>query len=137
LFAPYLAYGLAEVSHAGDRHADARGALEMALALSRQHAMHFWDAELHRLRGETALVLPENTEAEAEADFERALEIARSQSARSLELRAAMSMARLRQRQGEPAEARGLLQPAYDWFTEGFDTQDLKKARRLLEELAS
>ena len=73
---------------------------------------------------------------EAEAHFRDALEIAQRQEAKTFELRAATSLARLWQRQGRRAEARDLLQPAYDWFTEGFDTQDLKDAKALLDELA-
>jgi predicted ATPase len=73
--------------------------------------------------------------AEAPAYFQQALDLARSQQAKSLELRAAMSLARLWQRQGKGAEARELLAPVYGWFTEGFDTADLQDARALLEEL--
>ena len=73
--------------------------------------------------------------AEAEACFQQALDIARRQQAKSLELRAAMSLARLWQGQGKHAEARQLLAPIYDWFTEGFDTADLREAKGLLEAL--
>jgi predicted ATPase len=73
---------------------------------------------------------------EAEACFAKALEIARAQSAKSLELRAAMSLARLWQQQGKQTEAQDLLSEIYNWFTEGFDTKDLKDAKALLEELA-
>jgi predicted ATPase len=73
---------------------------------------------------------------EAEALFQKALDIARSQEAKSLELRAATSLARLWQRQGKKDEARTLLQPIYDWFTEGFDTQDLKDTKALLDALS-
>jgi predicted ATPase len=73
--------------------------------------------------------------ARAEKYFERALAIARQQQAKSLELRAAMSMARLRREQGKHNEARCLLAPVYGWFTEGFDTPDLKEAKALLDEL--
>jgi predicted ATPase len=73
--------------------------------------------------------------AKAEAHFERALAVARAQQAKSWELRAAMSMARLWRDQGKRDEARELLAPVYGWFTEGFDTLDLKKARTLLDEL--
>ena len=76
-----------------------------------------------------------NTSGEAEACFNLALDIARKQSARSLELRAAMSLARLWQEQRKLQEARDLLAPIYDWFTEGFDTADLKDAKALLDEL--
>jgi len=94
------------------------------------------EAEIHRLRGELLLSLPGRQWDEAEACFDRALAVAGQQSARMWELRAAISLARLRAEQGKRAEARNLLAPVYDWFTEGFDTADLKDARALLEELA-
>jgi predicted ATPase len=94
------------------------------------------DAEVHRVAGEIALTLPEPDVAKAEAYFERALAIARKQQAKSLELRASMSLARLWRDQGKVREARELLAPVYGWFTEGFDTRDLKGAKALLEELA-
>jgi predicted ATPase len=87
--------------------------------------------------GEIALKLPQPDLAKAEAYFERALAVARQQQAKSWELRAAMSMARLWRDQGKPQQARELLAPVYDWFTEGFDTRDLKEAKALLEQLAS
>jgi predicted ATPase len=87
--------------------------------------------------GEIALLSPEPNAAKAQAYFERALEVARKQRAKSWELRAAMSMARLWRDQGKTQQARELLAPVYGWFTEGFDTLDLKEAKALLEELAS
>jgi len=78
---------------------------------------------------------PGTPQAEAEARFRRALDVARRQEAKSLELRAAMSLARLWQQQGKRAEAYDLLAPIYGWFTEGFDTADLQEAKVLLEEL--
>jgi class 3 adenylate cyclase/predicted ATPase len=96
-----------------------------------------WEAEVHRIAGEIALLSPERDAAEAEACFERALAVAREQQAKSWELRAAMSMARLWRDQGKRDEARELLAPIYGWFTEGFDTRDLKEAKSLLDELAS
>src|SRR5262245_6709968 len=113
---------------------DARGAVEGGLALSAQTGQAVSDAELHRLRGEIVLASG-GAPAEAEAHFQRALEVARSQVARSFELRAATSLARLWSDQGKPAEARAILQPVYAWFTEGFDTPDLKDAKALLEKL--
>jgi predicted ATPase len=94
------------------------------------------EAEIHRTAGELALMSPEPDAAKAEAYFEHALAVARAQQAKSLELRAAMSMARLWRDQGKPQQARELLAPVYGWFTEGFDTLDLKEARALLQELA-
>jgi predicted ATPase len=78
---------------------------------------------------------PERDAARAQSYFERALAVAREQQAKSFELRAAMSMARLQRDQGERTEARELLAPVYGWFTEGFDTLDLKQAKALLDEL--
>ncbi|SHN78093.1 AAA family ATPase [Bradyrhizobium erythrophlei] len=94
-----------------------------------------WQAEIHRMAGEIALLAPEPDAAKAEAYFERALEVARGQQAKSWELRAAMRMARLWRYQGKRDEARDLLTPIYGWFTEGFDTLDLKEAKALLGEL--
>jgi len=94
------------------------------------------EADIHRIAGEIAL-LREPDVAKAEACFERALTVAREQQAKSWELRAAMSMARLWRDQGKRNEARNLLAPVYDWFTEGFDTRDLKEAKALLGTLAS
>ena len=93
------------------------------------------EAEVHRIAGEIALKSPQPDAAKAEAYFERALAVARQQQAKSWELRAAMSMARLWRDQGKRDEARDLLAPVYGWFTEGFDTLDLKEAKTLLDEL--
>jgi class 3 adenylate cyclase/predicted ATPase len=95
----------------------------------------WWEAEIVRVVGEIALISPEPHAAKAEAYFERALTVAREQEAKSWELRAAMSMARLWRDQGKRDEARALLAPVYGWFTEGFDTLDLKQAKTLLDEL--
>jgi predicted ATPase len=93
------------------------------------------EAEVHRVAGEIALKSPEPDATKAQAYFERALAVARAQQAKSWELRAAMSLARLWRDQGKPQQARELLAPVYGWFTEGFDTRDLKEARTLLDEL--
>jgi predicted ATPase len=92
------------------------------------------EAEVHRIAGEIALKAPQPDAAKAEACFERALAVARQQQAKSWELRAAMSMARVWRDQGKRQQARELLAPIYNWFTEGFDTRDLKEAKALLEE---
>jgi class 3 adenylate cyclase/predicted ATPase len=94
-----------------------------------------WQAEIHRMAGDIALLAPDPDAAKAEAYFERAIEVARGQRAKSWELRAAIGMARLWRDQGKQQEAHDLLAPIYGWFTEGFDTFDLKKARTLLDEL--
>ena len=94
-----------------------------------------WEAELYRLKGELLLTRSSEHQAEAETCFQQALDVARRQQAKSLELRAAMSLARLWQQQGKRAEAHELLAPIYGWFTEGFDTADLQEAKALLEAL--
>jgi predicted ATPase len=96
----------------------------------------WFEAEVHRIAGDIALLSPEPDAAKAEAYFEHALTVARKQQAKSWELRAAMSLAPLWRDQGKPQQARELLAPVYDWFTEGFDTPDLKEAKALLDELA-
>jgi class 3 adenylate cyclase/predicted ATPase len=95
------------------------------------------EADIQRIAGEIALMLPEPDAAKAEAYFERALAVARAQQTKSWELRAAMSLARLWRDQGKRDVARALLAPVYGWFTEGFDTLDLKEAKALLDALAS
>ena len=97
----------------------------------------WFEAEVHRIAGEIALMSPEPDVAKAEAYFERALAVARTQQAKSWELRAATSLARLWRDQGKRAEAHELLAPVYGWFTEGFDTLDLKEAKALLDALTS
>jgi predicted ATPase len=93
------------------------------------------EAEVHRLAGEIALMSPERDTARAQAYFERALSVARAQQAKSWELRAAMSLARLWLDQGKRQQARELLAPVYGWFTEGFDTLDLREAKTLFDKL--
>jgi len=134
--APYLSL----VAMTWGRHGMAEEGLELvteALTLTQRDDERWWEAELHRVKGELLLTNSPNTSGEAtEACFNQALDIARIQSARSLELRAATSLARLWQEQGKLKEARDLLAPIYDWFTEGFDTPDLKDAKALLDELS-
>ena len=93
------------------------------------------EAELYRLRGELLLPAPGQDAHQAETCFQQALVMARQHQAKAWELRAAVSLARLWQQQGQPDEAHALLMPVYGWFTEGFDTADLQEARVLLEEL--
>jgi len=108
-----------------------------ALATLQATEERWYEAEVNRIAGEIMLLSSEPHAAEAEAYFERALAVAREQQAKSWELRAAMSMARLWRDQGKPQQARELLAPVYDWFTEGFDTRDLKEAKALLEQLSA
>jgi predicted ATPase len=125
--------------------------LAEALALVDETGERFYEAELYRLKGQLTLQklsvassqlsgpnpqsLVPNPHAEAEACFQKAIAIARRQQARSLELRATTSLARLWQQQGKKDEARQMLAEIYGWFTEGFDTADLQEAKALLEEL--
>ena len=111
-------------------------ALEEALALVHKNAERWFEAEIYRLKGELLRKQATPSEPEAESCFHQALAIARRQQAKSLELRAATSLARLWQNQGKRAEAHELLAPLYSWFTEGFDTADLQETNALLEELA-
>jgi len=115
---------------------DARRCIGEAMRAIEATKEKWCEAEIYRIAGEIALLSPEPDAAKAEAYFERALAVARQQQAKSWELRAAMSMARLWSDQGKPQQARDLLAPVYGWFTEGFDTLDLKEAKALLEELA-
>jgi predicted ATPase len=109
--------------------------LDDALAKAAASGERGWNAEIHRLRGDLTARLPYSDPAKAEDSFCTALAIAREQGTRGYELRAATSLARLLHEQGRRTEARDLLAPLYSWFTEGFDTADLKDAKALLEEL--
>jgi len=108
--------------------------LAEALTLVEETDERHWEAELHRIRGE--LLRMQGAEAEAEASFQRAIEVARRQQAKSWELRATVSLCRLWREQGRIDEARQMLAGIVCWFTEGFDTPDLREARDLLEQLS-
>jgi predicted ATPase len=133
LYLSYLARAYAELGQF-DHTWRCIGEAMMAVETTKER---WWLAEANRVAGEIALMSPEPDTAKAEAYFERALSVARTQQAKSWELRAAMSMARLWRDQGKVQQARELLAPVYGWFTEGFDTLDLKEAKTLLEELAA
>ncbi len=135
---PYWLTLLAEGYAKLGRLEDGLSALTEALTAAYNTGERWWEAELYRLKGELSLRLddPSRTLPAAEEYFLQAFDIARRQSAKSLELRAAMSLARLWQRQGKRAEAHELLVPIYGWFTEGFETADLQEAKTLLDELA-
>src|SRR5271169_2358480 len=124
---------LAEALAAGGRYGEGLAALREATSLVEETGERYVQAEIRRLEGN--LPLAENSSAEAEACYVKALQVARAQEARLLELRAARDLARLWAGQGRRAEARDLLAPVYGWFTEGFDTADLKEAKALLDEL--
>ena len=116
---------------------DAWRCIREAMAASEASKETWCDADIHRVAGEIVLLSGEPDTLKVEAHFERALAVARQQQARSFELRAATSLARLWRGQGRSDEARDLLAPVYGWFTEGFDTLDLKEAKALLDALAS
>ena len=116
---------------------DPEGLREVISAYQEAAKERWYEAETRRIAGEIALMPSNSDAAKAEAFFERALSVARQQQAKSWELRASMSLARLCRDQGKVSEARELLAPAYGWFAEGFDTRDLKDAKALLEELAA
>src|SRR5262249_19242111 len=130
---PYYCTMLADVAAHLGHTADGLQALAEAYTLVEQHEERWWEAEVCRLRGVLLLRQTGTPQEEEEAWLLRALDVARRQEAKSLELRAAMSLARLWQQRGRRAEARELLAPVYGWFTEGFDTADLQEAKALLE----
>jgi predicted ATPase len=133
---PYFRALLAEVYSIAGQITPGLTIVAEALELVEQTTERFHAAELHRLKGQLLLAQASDRHTEAEICFHHALDIARNQQARSLGLRAATSLARLWQQQGKCQEAHELLAPVYHWFTEGFDTADLKDAKALLDELA-
>ena len=130
---PYYLGLLAQVCGRAAHPKEGLAAIEEAMAASRAHNERWWDAELHRLRGELLLAGGADVH-DAESAYVRAIEVARTQQARALELRAATTLARLSPRQ-RGADAHGQLQDLYSWFTEGFDTPDLQAARSVLAKL--
>src|SRR5205807_7328576 len=106
-----------------------------ALKLAETTGERWYEPELYRLKGELLLQLSSDNQAEAEHCFQQAMTVAQNQQAKSFELRAATSLAKLWQQQGKRQEAHDLLAPVYNWFTEGFDTADLKDAKASLEVL--
>jgi DNA-binding SARP family transcriptional activator len=135
MFVPNCLYLLAKMClYAGD-FAEGLATLDEALALAAQTGEHLWDVEAHRLRGE--LLAAEGKLQAAEMAYQQALALAQGQQAKSLELRAALSLGRLWQAQGKRREAYNLLAPIYNWFSEGFDTPDLKDTQALLTALAA
>jgi predicted ATPase len=129
----YLARAYAELG----RFEDAWRCIDDAKAVIENSKEKWFASEVNRIAGEIALTSPERNEPDAEAYFEHALAVAREQQARSWELRAAMSMARLWRDQGNRQQARDLLAPVYGRFTEGFNTRDLREAKTLLDQVAS
>ena len=136
LIPAYLAFLALAHADAGSFD-DARHSIGEAMTAMESTKERWCEAEVLRVAGEIALKSPKPDAANAAMYFKRALAVARQQQAKSWELRAAMSMARLWRDQGKRDEARDLLAPVYGWFTEGFDTLDLKDAKVLLDELAA
>jgi hypothetical protein len=130
---PYLLGRLAEAQTRLGKMEEGRQTIERALALVDRSADQSWESDLHLLNGDLLSSLSRREE--GENSLALAIAIARKQEARSLELRAAISLARLWREEGKQAQARVLLQPVYDWFTEGFDTADLRDARTLLQQM--
>jgi predicted ATPase len=136
-------WGTAWLTHLALAHAelgkldDAWRCISEAMTRVETTKERWYQPEANRIAGEIALKSPEHDTAKAQAYFQRALEVARAQQAKSWELRVAMSMARLWRNQGKRDEALNLLAPVYSWFTEGFDTLDLNEAKALLVELSS
>jgi predicted ATPase len=135
LFQPYQQALLAEAYlHAGEAQIGL-DVVEEAMRFVTESGVRFWDAELRRLKGTLLTHLAPGEPQEAEACYQESLSVARHQQAKSLELRAAMSLARLWRDEGRRDEARDLLAGVYDWFSEGFDTPDLRDAKALLDEI--
>jgi len=137
LFFPAYLSNLARAYAELGKFDDARFAIDEAISVVERTKEGSYAAEVHRIAGEIALMSPEPNALEAERYFERALAIAQAQQAKAWELRTAMSMARLWRNQRKQRQASDLLKQVYTWFTEGFDTLDLKSAKSLLDELAS
>jgi predicted ATPase len=137
LWEPYFLALLAEAYGQEGQVEAGLAALDEALAVMQVTGERWGEAELYRLRGELLLRPPGQDAHQAESCFQQALAVARQQQAKSWELRAAVSLARLWQQQGQQDEARALLMPVYGWFTEGFDTADLREARALLGALGA
>jgi predicted ATPase len=136
LWRPYFLALLAEAAGTAGQPEDGLHLLAEAQEVMARTDERFYEAELSRLTGVLHLAQAPTAQAEAEANMRHALDVAHHQEAKSLELRTAVSLARLWQGQGRHAEARQLLAPIYNWFTEGFDTVDLREARALLAESA-
>jgi predicted ATPase len=137
IFVPWYLTYLATAYASLAQYDEARLMISEAIETVDRTNERWCEVEVLRVAGEVALLGPEQDSADAQRRFERALAIARQQQGKSWELRAVMSLARLWRSQGKVQQARELLAPVYGWFTEGFDTRDLKEAKALLEELAS
>ena len=135
VFVPWYVSHLARACAELGQFDDAWRHIDQALTAIERTGETWCESDIHRLAGEIALLAAEPDFATAERHFERAMTVARAQHAKSWELRVATSLARLRRDQGERNKARELLVPVYSWFTEGFGTCDLQKAKALIDEL--
>jgi len=135
-YTPYFLGLLADAYREGGHSEEGLNVMDEVAAVMETTELRWYEAELHRLKGELLLQQSSDNATEAESCFHQAITIAQNQSAKSWELRAATSLARLWQSQGKREEARALLAPIYDWFTEGFDTADLIDAKTLLDALS-
>ncbi len=135
LFLPYWLCILAETYFKNEKKEEALIVLEEAQQLANKNNERYYEAELYRLKGELLLEFDGKDKSEPERCFIKAIEISRKQDAKSLELRAVTSYSRLLQTQGKKEEARHMLEEIYGWFTEGFNTKDLKEGKVLLKEL--
>jgi predicted ATPase len=136
LYRPYWLALLAEAYGKVGKIEEGLAVLTEALDAAHKNGERYYEAELYRLKGELLLVLSAENQSEAEVCFRQAIDIARQQSATSLELRAVTSLSRLLQKQGKKEDARKILAEIYGWFTEGFDTGDLREAKTLLQGLS-
>jgi predicted ATPase len=127
---------LAEVRGKGGKVEESLAVLADALQRAKDQGAPYYEPEIHRLKGESLLTLAPQSRADVESCFRQAIASARRQKARSLELRAVLSLSRLYQQQDRKEEARHMLGEIYGWFTEGFDTVDLREARALLQEVS-
>jgi predicted ATPase len=130
---PYLLGRLAEAQARLGRIEEGRQTVERALAIVDRAENRSWESDLYRLKGDLLLSLSRREK--AEQSLTSAIAIAKKQEAKSLELRAAISLSRLWLEEGKHAQGRALRQPLYDWFTEGFDTPDLRDSRTLLQQM--
>jgi len=136
-FAYFTSVGIGEAYLAAGRPREGLEAVSEGLELVQRTGARLFEAEMRRLKGELLLMGDQSTVVEAARCFGDAIAVARRQGAKSHELRATMSLARLLTKQGRRDEARSMLADIYNWFTEGFDIADLKEAKALLDELAS
>jgi predicted ATPase len=136
LVKPFWLYLAAEAGGRAGNITEGLALLDQAEAALEQTDERYWEAEIHRLRGQLLVARADPSDPRSPEDsYRRALDVARGQDARSLELRAAVSLALLRRGEGKVTEARELLAPVYEWFSEGFDTSDMREAAALLAEL--